>query len=62
MRAILGMARAFGVRVIAEGIETAEQVSFLMNEGCHEAQGYYFGKPVPGDVLRSDDLQASARA
>lgn len=62
VRAILGMARAFKVRVVAEGVETAEQASFLMDEGCHEAQGYYFGKPVPGDAFLSDMLDLRRRA
>ncbi|MBR0667727.1 EAL domain-containing protein [Roseomonas hellenica] len=62
VRAILGMARAFRVRVVAEGVETAEQASFLMNEGCHEAQGYYFGRPVSGDAFLSDLLDGGHRA
>lgn len=47
VRAILQMANAFGLKVVAEGVETAEQFDFLRAHGCHYAQGYYFSKPVP---------------
>ena len=45
--AIIGMGRSLNLRVVAEGVETAEELAFLKNERCEEAQGYYFSRPVP---------------
>jgi diguanylate cyclase len=49
------LAMTFGKRVLAEGVEEASQYRFLLAEGCHEAQGYYFARPLPehacGDFL-----------
>lgn len=48
---ILGMARSFGLDVVAEGVETAEQATFLRDAGCDYAQGWYFSRSVPPDDL-----------
>ncbi|MCW8907408.1 MAG: PAS domain S-box protein [Sedimenticola sp.] len=45
--ATLSMARSLGLKVIAEGVETAEQLAILQAEQCDFAQGYYFSKPIP---------------
>ena len=50
-RATLSLARAFGIGVIAEGIETAEQSACLLGLGCEHAQGYYFARPLPADEV-----------
>jgi len=47
VRAILQMARAFGLTTVAEGVETPEQLAFLQEHGCNCAQGFLFSKPVP---------------
>lgn len=45
------LCRGLGVKLLCEGVETASQLAALAEEGCAEAQGYYFGRPVPIDQL-----------
>jgi diguanylate cyclase (GGDEF)-like protein len=47
------LCRGLGVKMLCEGVETSEQLAVLAEEGCEEAQGYLFGKPVPIDRLIS---------
>jgi EAL domain-containing protein (putative c-di-GMP-specific phosphodiesterase class I) len=45
------MAHSLGIQVIAEGVETPEQLRYLLEQGCDELQGYYFSRPVPVDDI-----------
>jgi EAL domain-containing protein (putative c-di-GMP-specific phosphodiesterase class I) len=45
------MGHALGLNVIAEGVETPEQLAVLRELGCDQAQGYFFAKPMPADQL-----------
>ena len=49
IKAIIGMAHSLGLRVVAEGVETIEQLNFLEKYSCDEYQGYLFSPPIPAD-------------
>lgn len=62
MRSTVNMAKHLGIRTLAEGVETEEQVRFLREIGCDMMQGYYYSKPLPPEsmeaYLRSADTPA----
>jgi diguanylate cyclase (GGDEF)-like protein/PAS domain S-box-containing protein len=58
--AVISMGKSLKKRVIAEGIETKEQLEFLKACGCEEGQGYFFSRPMPPDQFRKY-LQVRAR-
>ncbi len=47
VKAIVGLGRGLGMTIVAEGVETQDQLDLLQAEGCHKAQGYLFGRPGP---------------
>ena len=47
MKTIIAMAQSLNLEVIAEGVETEEQLQILQHNGCNHYQGYLFGRPVP---------------
>jgi len=51
VRAIIQLGKSLGMQVIAEGVETAEQETYIISEGCHEGQGYHYSKPLPAREL-----------
>ena len=51
VHAVVHLAHALGLRVVAEGVETAAQRDILLNMHCDELQGYFYAKPMPADRL-----------
>src|SRR5712672_283618 len=47
VRAVIGLGHGFEMSIVAEGVETQEQLGFLAQEGCDAVQGYFIGKPAP---------------
>jgi diguanylate cyclase (GGDEF)-like protein len=59
-QAIINMGKALGMTIVAEGVETTEQETFLRNHACDETQGFLFSRPVPPDELSQLLLQPAA--
>lgn len=51
VRAIIQLGKSLGMQVIAEGVETTEQEAYIISEGCHEGQGYFYSKPLQAREL-----------
>lgn len=51
IKATLAMCHSLGLEVVAEGVETTEQLNFLLENGCHIIQGYYYSKPLPPEAF-----------
>jgi diguanylate cyclase (GGDEF)-like protein len=60
--AIIAMAQSLHLKVLAEGVETREQINFLLSHGCLAAQGFYYGKALSSleftDLLHKSDVRA----
>ncbi|PVV27587.1 MAG: hypothetical protein B6D79_01660 [gamma proteobacterium symbiont of Ctena orbiculata] len=48
---VIRLGQAFGLQVVAEGVETTEQAQYLVDIGCHIVQGYGMGRPMPAHTL-----------
>ena len=53
VQAIAELGRKFGISTTAEGVETQEQLQFVMSEGCSEAQGWIFSQPIPSNKVQA---------
>jgi EAL domain-containing protein (putative c-di-GMP-specific phosphodiesterase class I) len=62
LRAVIAMGRALDVVTNAEGVEDEGQLSLLHAEGCEEAQGYLFGRPMSAADFRAQAMHLSTRA
>ncbi len=60
VRAIIAMAASLGLRVVAEGVEKAEQIEVLRHDGCRVVQGYYLARPMPPQDLAARLLAEAA--
>ena len=50
-KVIINLAKGLGLEVLAEGVETAQQLEFLNQKMCDEVQGYYYYKPMPAEEI-----------
>jgi EAL domain-containing protein (putative c-di-GMP-specific phosphodiesterase class I) len=50
-RTVIAMAHSLGLRVLAEGVETQDQLDFLREHGCKEIQGFILSQPLPADQI-----------
>ncbi len=62
VRAVVDLASSFGLTVLAEGVESASQAALLRDCGCHELQGYWFGRPAPAGPAPSTAEDAAGQA
>jgi diguanylate cyclase (GGDEF)-like protein len=51
LRAIINLAKALKIKVVAEGVETADQLQIIQDEGCNDVQGFFFSRPQPASVV-----------
>lgn len=58
VRAIIQLGKSTGMQVIAEGVETAEQETYIVARGCHEGRGYHYSKPLSARELTNFLKQA----
>ena len=52
VKAIIALAKNLSLEIIAEGVETKEQLDFLLLNGCKNIQGYHYSKPLPAEAYK----------
>lgn len=62
VNAIIAMAHGLKLEIVAEGVETDEQLAYLKNLGCHQVQGFYYGPARPKEMIEKSLGQVPARA
>jgi EAL domain-containing protein (putative c-di-GMP-specific phosphodiesterase class I) len=62
VRSVLGLGKSLDIPVLAEGVETHQQLEFLHSADCHEVQGYYFGRPTSAQQIRTALASGFAQA
>lgn len=60
-RAIVSLAHSMNLSVLAEGVETKEQLALLRQQGCDEVQGHLYGRPMPGEKFEQLLSRATPR-
>jgi EAL domain-containing protein (putative c-di-GMP-specific phosphodiesterase class I) len=60
VRAIVSLGHSLELEIVAEGVETADQLARLRAEDCDEVQGFYFGRPLPASEFLSLAFEAPA--
>jgi diguanylate cyclase (GGDEF)-like protein/PAS domain S-box-containing protein len=58
VKAVIAMGQALDIRVVAEGVETADQLDYLIENGCDEVQGFWFGRPMPAEAATESLAQS----
>lgn len=61
LQTILDLGKRIGLKICCEGVETSDQARYLISQGCHHMQGYYFAKPVPISELENAINHAQVR-
>jgi diguanylate cyclase (GGDEF)-like protein/PAS domain S-box-containing protein len=61
VRAVVSIGERLGMGIVAEGVETVEQLELVRREGCAQVQGFLFSKPLPPEEARAYALSAGAR-